>query len=102
MYGYPDAIPPKRVAEVQRLLRTSEKKAKTSVSLSGELLRAADLIAGPEGRSALVERAVRRYLKAVVRRNRHLHDLAAIDAAAERTNRESDDLLAIQAWPDQP
>jgi metal-responsive CopG/Arc/MetJ family transcriptional regulator len=102
MYGSPKLLPPKRVAEVQRLLRTSEKKAKTSVSLSGELLRAADLVAGAEGRSALVERAVRRYLKAVVRRNRHLHDLAAINAAAEQTNRESDDLLAIQAWPEQP
>lgn len=102
MYGSPKLLPPKRVAEVQRLLRTSEKKAKTSVSLSGELLRAADLVAGAEGRSALVERAVRHYLQAVVRRNRRLHDPAAINATAEQTNRESDDLLAMQTWPEQP
>lgn len=101
MYGPPDSLPPKRVAEVQRLLRTHEKKAKTSVSLSAEVLRAADVVAGPEGRSALIERAVRRYLKQVLRRSRHHQDLAAIAAHAEQTNRESDELLAIQSWPDQ-
>lgn len=96
-----DPIPltAKRVSEVQRLLYRPEKKAKTSVSISGELLRAADAIAGPAQRSALVERALRRYLKALVRQAQREHDLAAINAHSAVTNRESDQVLAIQVWP---
>ena len=87
-------------AKLQRLLSRREKKAKASVSLSGELLRAADAVAGKAQRSALVERAVRAYLKSLVRKARYQHDLAAINAQADRTNRESDDLLGLQAWPE--
>lgn len=87
-------------AKLQRLLSRREKKAKTSVSLSGELLRAADAVAGKAQRSALVERAVRAYLKSMVRKARYQHDLEAINAEADRTNRESDGLLDLQAWPE--
>jgi metal-responsive CopG/Arc/MetJ family transcriptional regulator len=86
--------------KVRRLLSRREKKAKTSVSLSGELLRAADAVAGKAQRSALVERAVRAYLKSMVRKSRHQHDLDAINAHADRTNRASDELLDLQAWPE--
>jgi hypothetical protein len=47
----------------------------------------------------LVERAVRRYLQAILRRVRREHDLQVIAAHAEPTNRESDQLLDLQAWP---
>jgi hypothetical protein len=47
-----------------------------------------------------VERAVRAYLRAMVRRARRVHDLQAINARAEITNRESDDLLSLQSWPE--
>lgn len=87
-------------ANVQRMLSRREKKAKTSVSLSGELLRAADAVAGKAQRSALVERAVRAYLRSMLRRARHRHDLHAINASAEITNRESDGLLDLQVWPE--
>ena len=90
----------KRTAELQRLLSQHGKKAKTSVSLSGELLRATDVVAGKAQRSALVERALRRYLKSILRRARHQRDLALIAAAAALTNRESDQVLALQAWPE--
>jgi len=90
----------KRAAELERLLSRHEKKAKTSISLSGELLRATDIVAGKARRSALVERAVRRYLTAVLRRARHERDLAAIAARATVTNRESDQVLELQAWPE--
>ncbi len=90
----------KRVAELQRLLGKHEKKAKASITLSGELIRAADALAGKAQRSAFVERAVRRYLQAILRRARHAHDLRAIAARAEATNRESDQLLRLQAWPE--
>ena len=93
-------LSPRQLAQLRRLLAHHEKKAKTSVSLSGELLRATDALAGKSGRSAFVERALRRYLNAIVRRSRHQHDLAAIDASAAATNRESDALLELQAWPE--
>ena len=90
----------KRAAELQRLLSKHEKKTKASVSLSGELIRATDALAGKAQRSAFVERAVRQYLHAILRRARHEHDLQAIAAQAEGTNRESDHLLELQAWPE--
>lgn len=94
-----DHLSPRQLAALRRFLAQHEKKAKTSVSLSGELLRAADALAGKSARSALVERALRRYLREIVRRSRREHDLAAIDAHAAATNRESDVLLELQAWP---
>ena len=69
-----------------------------SVALSNELVRATDAIAGAAHRSAFVERALRRYLNALMRHARHEHDLAAINAHAAATIRESDALLAMQAW----
>jgi metal-responsive CopG/Arc/MetJ family transcriptional regulator len=77
-----------------------EKKAKASITLSAEILRAADAVAGRAQRSALVERAMRAYLRELVREARSAHDLAAINASAEVTNRESDELLDLQAWPE--
>ena len=67
---------------------------------AGELIRATDALAGKAQRSAFVERAVRQYLHAILRRARHEHDLQAIAAQAEGTNRESDQLLELQAWPE--
>lgn len=90
----------KRAEELKRLLQKRQKKAKASVTLSNELIEAADVIAGKAQRSAFVERAVRRYLKVLLRRVRYRHDLKAINAKAEVTNRESDDLLHLQAWPE--
>ncbi len=88
------------MAELQRLLALHEKKAKASISLSGELLRAADTVAGKSARSAVVERALRNYLEGILRRSRDQRDLAAIDAHATATNRESDELLEFQGWPE--
>jgi hypothetical protein len=90
----------KNAAELERLLRKHEKKQKASVSLSGELIRAADILAGKAQRSALLEHAVRRYFRQLLRRVRHERDLRLIDARAEVTNRESDDLLTLQSWPE--
>jgi metal-responsive CopG/Arc/MetJ family transcriptional regulator len=96
----PRLVPPPRVAEIRRVLRTARKKAKVSLSLSAELIEAADLMAGKAQRSALVERAVRAYLKQAIRKARNQHDLTLIDARASVTNRESDQVLALQAWPE--
>ncbi|MEO8578109.1 MAG: hypothetical protein ABI556_15470 [Gemmatimonadales bacterium] len=88
------------VMEIERHLGQRRKKEKTSVSLSGELIAAIDTIAGNAERSALVERALRSYLRRIIRRNRNEKDLEAINAHADVTNRESDWLLDIQAWPE--
>jgi hypothetical protein len=93
-------LSPKQVAELERLISLREKKVKASITLSASVLRAADAVAGNAQRSALMERAVRAYLRALVRRARNAHDLAAINARADVTNRESDDLLDLQAWPE--
>jgi metal-responsive CopG/Arc/MetJ family transcriptional regulator len=88
------------LAELQRVLGWREKKQKASVSLSGEIVRAADLVAGKAQRSALVERAVRVYLRRLLRRASDERDLKAINSRADVTNRESDGLLDLQAWPE--
>lgn len=86
--------------EVERHLGRREKKEKISVSLSGELLMAMDAVAGSTGRSAFVERAIRAYLKRMVRRHHNERDLALINAHAHAINRESDGLLEFQSWPE--
>ncbi len=93
-------LSPRQLAELERLMARREKKAKASITISAEVLRAADLVAGAAQRSALVERAVRAYLSELARQARNAHDVAAIDARADVTNRESDDLLDFQAWPE--
>lgn len=90
----------KRIEELRRLLQKRLKKEKASVTLSGELIQATDAIAGKAQRSALIERALRRYLKTRLRQVRHQHDLAAINSSAGVANKESDDLLDVQAWPE--
>ncbi|MBA2706185.1 MAG: hypothetical protein H0U59_00070 [Gemmatimonadaceae bacterium] len=87
-------------AELERLLARRDKKAKASVSLGGEVIRAADVIAGKAQRSALVERAVRSYLRSILRRARDERDLQAINARAAVTNRESDRAIDLQSWPE--
>lgn len=93
-------ISDRHAAELERVLSKREKKQKASVSLSGELVRAADVLAGKAQRSALIERAVRRYLRHLLRRVRHERDLRLIDARAAVTNRESDAVLDLQSWPE--
>ena len=88
------------LADVERVLETREKKEKTSVSLSGEIVRAADIMAGKAQRSAFVEKAVRAYLRRLLRRARNARDLRAINSRAEITNREADWLLEFQDWPE--
>ena len=90
----------KKMAELARHLERREKKEKTSISLSGELVAAVDMLAGKAGRSAFIERALRRYLESKARRWRNAKDLEIINANAEGINRESDWILEVQAWPD--
>lgn len=90
-------IPAPRVARVSELMARPGAKAKASVTIARGLLDAADAIAGPAGRSALIERAVRLYLRHLVRNARRERELALLDTHAARLNAAALRALADQA-----
>jgi len=78
-------------------------KAKTSVTLSKEVLKAVDRLAGSKNsRSAVIEAAVREYLKERERTFIYAHDLEILNRAADRFNAEALDTLKDQADPWRP
>jgi len=78
-------------------------KAKTSVTLSKDLLIAIDRLAGSKSsRSAVIERAVRSYLKERERAFIYKHDLKILNRAADRLNPEAEETLEYQADPWRP
>jgi len=73
-------------------------KAKTSVTLSPDLLRQVDEFAGSRhSRSAVIEHVLRHFFRGRSRRKLHARDLQRINAAAERLNEEVSDVLEYQA-----
>ena len=75
-------------------------KAKTSVTLSPETLRAVDEVARPgSNRSRVIEEAVVEYLDRHRRKAREARDLEILNAAAEALNREMEETLTFQAGP---
>ena len=89
-------IPASRVARVSELIRTPGTKAKASVTISRGLLEAVDDISGEAGRSAIIERALRGYLRRLVRRARHERELGLLNAHASRLNAAAERALADQ------
>jgi metal-responsive CopG/Arc/MetJ family transcriptional regulator len=72
-------------------------KEKTSVTLSREVLAGIDRLAGSKhSRSAVIERALRRYLDERKRAQIHAHDLQILNEAADRLNVEVEDVLRYQ------
>ena len=90
-----------RLARVSEQIRSPSTKAKASVTISRALLDAADDVAGTAGRSALIERALRAYLRRLVRQARHEKELALIDAHAARLNAASAEAQEDQAELDE-
>lgn len=73
-------------------------KKKTSITLSKDLLAKIDRLAGSKRfRSAFIERVLRRYLRERARGAVHARDLARINRAAERLNRDAGDVLKYQS-----
>jgi metal-responsive CopG/Arc/MetJ family transcriptional regulator len=73
-------------------------KEKTSVSLSGDLLNQIDRLCGrKQSRSAFIERVLREYLLRRELAALHARDLKALNAAADKLNREAADVLEYQA-----
>ena len=78
-------------------------KEKTSITLSKDILIAVDRLAGSKSsRSAVIERAVRSYLKERERAFIHAHDLEMFNRAAARLNAEAEETLEYQADPWRP
>ncbi len=72
-------------------------KTKTSITLSDDLIRAIDKLAGKsKNRSEFIETAVRTYIAQMIRQERNARDLEIINQRADRLNEEALDVLAYQ------
>lgn len=71
-------------------------KVKTSVTLSEELLQEISKLAGRSNRSAIIEEATWRYLRARKREVRDRRDRELIDDRADALNAEAADVLDYQ------
>jgi metal-responsive CopG/Arc/MetJ family transcriptional regulator len=73
-------------------------KAKTSITLSEDVLESVDRLAGSKhSRSAFIERVLRRYLRDRAKSALQARDLERINKAADRLNLEAAEVLDYQA-----
>lgn len=76
-------------------------KEKTSITLSKDLLARVDRLAGSkQSRSAFIERVLRKYFQDRRRTSIQARDLELLNPAADRLNREADEVLEYQAPSD--
>ena len=76
-------------------------KEKTSITLSSDLLKKVDQVAGSKvSRSAFIERVLRLYFRERTRRQIHDRDLERINAGAEALNSVAEDVLTYQSLED--
>ena len=90
-------LPPQKIAELAILARTPARKAKASVTLSGNLLKVIDTLAGTDQRSAWIERAVRAYAKRQLKGYRRVQELELLNRHAKELNAEGDESAEFQA-----
>lgn len=91
------AMTPQQLAALSALASAPARKAKTSVTLSSNLLEVIDRLAGSKQRSAWIEIAVRAYAKRELRRARRARELELLNRHADALNAESDDSATYQA-----
>jgi metal-responsive CopG/Arc/MetJ family transcriptional regulator len=73
-------------------------KAKTSLTLSEDLLSSIDKLAGPKvSRSAYIEQILREFVDRRAQARRAAREIAAIDRHAVQLNSEMSDALSFQA-----
>lgn len=73
-------------------------KEKTSITLSKDVLKDVDRLAGSKhSRSAFIELVLRKYLHDQTRAALQARDLQLINQAAEQLNREAEEVLDYQA-----
>ena len=74
-------------------------KVKTSITLSEDVLKAVDKMAGKPGqRSEFIEMVLRAHIAEVERMKRNICDLEIINRRAVRLNREAEDVLGYQSY----
>jgi metal-responsive CopG/Arc/MetJ family transcriptional regulator len=73
-------------------------KEKTSVTLSKDVLKDVDRLAGSKySRSAFIERVLRRYLRERAKAALEARDLERLNSGADRLNREAAEVMEYQA-----
>jgi hypothetical protein len=73
-------------------------KAKIAIAISNDVLLEVDRLAGPKrSRSVVIERILREYFRDHANAALQRRDLELLDKAADRLNREADDVLTYQA-----
>jgi mRNA-degrading endonuclease toxin of MazEF toxin-antitoxin module len=87
----------RQLRALTRLVTASSRKAKTSLTLSGNLLKVIDALAGERERSAWVERAVRAYAARQLRHERRARELELLNRHAKALNGEGDDSATYQS-----
>ena len=76
-------------------------KAKTSLTLSDDLLRDLDRMAGSKvSRSSFIEKILRDFVEQRARQKRLAQEVAAINQHAAKLNSEMSDALSFQAGTD--
>jgi hypothetical protein len=86
-----------QLAALSALIAAPAGKAKASITLSGNLLRVVDTLAGAAQRSAWIERAVQSYATRQLKEQRRERELALLNRYADALNAEGDDSAAYQA-----
>ena len=72
-------------------------KVKTSITLSGDLLKAIDEYAVEyNNRSEFIEKAIRVFIKLLIRRQQEARDLEIINRRADYLNQEAKEVLTYQ------
>lgn len=86
-----------QLAALSELIATPATKAKASITLSGNLLKVIDSLAGASQRSAWIERAVQTYASRQLKEQRRERELALLNRHADALNAEGDDSATYQA-----
>jgi metal-responsive CopG/Arc/MetJ family transcriptional regulator len=75
-------------------------KAKTSLTLSQDLLATLDRLAGPKvSRSSFIEKILRDFVEGRTQARRDAREVAAINRHAAKLNAEMQDALSFQSQP---
>ncbi|HLZ98244.1 MAG TPA: hypothetical protein VKP66_09850 [Steroidobacteraceae bacterium] len=90
-------LSPKQLAALSALIVTPASKAKASITLSGNLLKVIDTLAGESQRSAWIEHAVQSYAARLLREQRRERELDLLNRHADVLNAEGDDSAIYQA-----
>src|SRR5258705_6143257 len=86
-----------QLAALSALIATPATKAKASITLSGNLLKVIDSLAGAAQRSAWIERAVQSYAARQLKERRRERELVLLNRHADALNAEGDDSETYQA-----